>query len=327
MLAVAVLLLAAAPVRVLGWTGSLIFENDVLWVDDSDRHYTNGFQFCLAAPAGRSFPVLERPARWLTRAGPEAEFRTRFALGQNLYTPEDIESTDLVADDRPYAGWLHADVAVAAREGRNWTEATLSIGMVGPAAQGEELQRWFHGIIGSPIPEGWDHQLANEPALLLGVQRSWGEVRPPRPLPVLGGLGVDWDFVPHGDVAVGNVFTHVALGGVLRLGNSLAGNLGPPRIRPTAAGGDLGGRGGTVAWSVFGGLTGRYVLRNIFLDGNTFADSHSVDKIPVVGDAWFGIAAAHRGLRVAFVHTMRSPEFRTQRRPDHFGSVSVAFTP
>jgi hypothetical protein len=249
------------------------------------------------------------------------------AVGQNLYTPEDIKTTEVVADDRPYAGWLHGDLTMSARRGRTLTMATLSLGVVGPAAQGEELQRWFHGVIGSPIPAGWDNQLANEPALLLGLQRSWGDIRPPRPVPLLGGWGVEWDLVPHGDLALGNVFTHAAAGGVLRVGHDLGPDLGPPRIAPAAAGGDLGGRHKGFAWSVLGGVTGRAVARNIFLDGNTFQDSHRVDKHPFVGDAWYGLTLAWGGLRTSFIHTVRSPEFEGQRRPDHFGSITVAWTP
>jgi hypothetical protein len=320
--------LAAAPVRGAGdWTGRIIFENDVLWVDDSDRHYTNGIQLELRGPDDHVWRWTEGPGRFLTGAGPDAVLRMGWALGQNIYTPEDIKTSELVVDDRPYAGWLHGDLMVTARAGRTRTEATLSLGVVGPAAQGEEVQRWFHELIGSPIPAGWDNQLANEPALLLVVQRAWGDALPPRPAPLLGGLGLDWDFVPHGDVALGNVFTHVALGGVLRAGNDLEVSLGPTRIRPTAAGGRLQDRRRGLGWSLLGGLTGRCVLQNIFLDGNTFQDSHSVDKYTLVGDAWYGLTLAWQGLRTSFIHTVRSPEFVGQRRPDHFGSITVTWTP
>ena len=322
------LVAAAAPAKAEGdWTGRLIFENDVLWVDDSDRHYTNGFQLELRGPDNHVWSWVEGPGRFLTGAGRDDILRMGWAIGQNIYTPEDIESTEVVTDDRPYAGWLHADLMVTARRSRTRTEATLSLGVVGPAAKGEELQRWFHGIIDSPIPDGWHNQLSNEPALLLVVQRAWGDVLPPRPAPLLGSLGLDWDFVPHGDVAIGNVFTHAAMGGVLRAGNDLDVSLGPTRIRPTAAGGRLTDRRRGFGWSVLGGLTGRLVLRNIFLDGNTFQDSHSVDSNLLVGDAWYGLTVAWGGLRTSFVHTVRSPEFQGQRRPDHFGSFTVTWTP
>ena len=309
------------------WTASLIFEYDVLWVDDSDRHYSNGIRLEARGRENRVWSWVAGPGRWLTGAGPDTPLRMGLALGQSIYTPEDIRSTELVQDDRPYAGWLHGDLSVVARQGRMRTEATLSLGVVGPAALGEELQRWFHGHIDSPIPAGWHNQLANEPALLLVIQRGWGDLVAPRPVPLLGRWGLDWDLVPHGDLALGNIFTHLAGGAVLRLGNDLTWDLGPRRIRPTAAGGDLVcGRRGLV-WSVLGGFTGRAVARNIFLDGNTFQDSHSVDKKPFVGDAWYGLALSWGNLRTSFIHTLRSPEFEGQRRPDHFGSITVAWSP
>ncbi|RKZ16428.1 DUF2219 domain-containing protein [bacterium] len=309
------------------WTGRLMFENDVLWVDDSDRHYSNGIRLEARGREGHIWSWIAGPGRWLTGAGRDTPQRMGLALGHNIYTPEDIKTEELVEDDRPYAAWLHGDISVVAREGRTRTEATLSLGVVGPAARGEEMQRWFHGIIDSPIPAGWDNQLSNEPAVLLVVQRGWGDLVPPRPAPLLGEQGLDWDLVPHADLALGNVFVHAAGGAVLRLGNDLGWDLGPRRIRPTAAGGDLAcGRRGFV-WSVLGGVTGRAVVRNIFLDGNTFTDSHSVEKNSFVGDAWYGLTLSWGGLRTSFIHTIRSPEFEGQRRPDHFGSITVAWSP
>ena len=43
-------------------------------------------------------------------------------------------------------------------------------------------------------------------------------------------------------------------------------------------------------WYLFAGFETRLVGRNIFLDGNTFRSSHSVEKNPVVTDLRLGIA-------------------------------------
>lgn len=66
---------------------------------------------------------------------------------------------------------------------------------------------------------------------------------------------------------------------MLRLGQRLPLDYGPPRIQPS-----LPGSGFFVppqdrfGWYLFAGVEGRAVARNIFLDGNTFRDSRSVDK-------------------------------------------------
>jgi lipid A 3-O-deacylase len=42
---------------------------------------------------------------------------------------------------------------------------------------------------------------------------------------------------------------------------------------------------GGFGWCLFASFEGRAVARNIFLDGNTFTDSHSIDKKTFVGYA------------------------------------------
>ena len=70
------------------------------------------------------------------------------------------------------------------------------------------------------------------------------------------------------------------------------------------------------------GLT---VLRNIFLDGNTFRNSYSVDKKPFVGDVQGGIAVVMGRSRLAYTHILWIEKFDTQDDTDHFGSISLSF--
>ena len=79
-----------------------------------------------------------------------------------------------------------------------------------------------------------------------------------------------------------------------------------------------------MSWYAFAGVDGRWVLRNIFLDGNTFSDSHSVDKKPLVADFVAGIAITYDQFRVAFTHVMRTREFDSQAEADRFGSLSFS---
>ena len=65
--------------------------------------------------------------------------------------------------------------------------------------------------------------------------------------------------------------------------------------------------------------------RNIFLDGNTWKDSRSVDKKPLVGDLQAGLAITINGTRIAYTHVIRSKEFDGQDQHDEFGALSVSF--
>src|SRR3546814_17784538 len=105
---------------------------------------------------------------------------------------------------------------------------------------------------------------------------------------MLNNLGVD--VTPHLGAALGNVYTYGAGGLTLRFGEDLPDDYGPPRIRPALPGSDYFRPTDDFGWYFFAGAEGRIVARNIFLDGNTFKDSHSVDKRPLVADLQAGLA-------------------------------------
>jgi hypothetical protein len=79
------------------------------------------------------------------------------------------------------------------------------------------------------------------------------------------------------------------------------------------------------AWSLFFGLEGRAVARNIFLDGNSFADSRSVDKNYFVGDANAGISLTYGRVQISYTLNWRSEEFRGQGGGELFGALSAGY--
>lgn len=79
-----------------------------------------------------------------------------------------------------------------------------------------------------------------------------------------------------------------------------------------------------LAWYAFADVQGRGVAHDIFLDGNTFASSQSVDKRLFVGDAQLGIAFIYEGVRLAVTQIFRTREFDGQRQPDRFGAISLS---
>jgi hypothetical protein len=77
------------------------------------------------------------------------------------------------------------------------------------------------------------------------------------------------------------------------------------------------------SWELFSGLEGRAVARNIFLDGNTFAKSYSVEKKPFVADATAGVAMTYNKARISYTLVYRTKEFVLQDSPEIFGAVSL----
>jgi hypothetical protein len=68
----------------------------------------------------------------------------------------------------------------------------------------------------------------------------------------------------------------------------------------------------------------RRFARDIFIDGNTFTDSHSVDREPFVADLQVGLALTFRALRIALTQVYRTPEFEERDRVQRFTALSLS---
>lgn len=301
---------------------SFVLENDLFYA--TDRRYTNGARFSYLTPLNGGPEALHELARSLPMFR-NSDVRLEFAVGQNMYTATDKLLANPPAGDRPYAGWLYASAGVVASSpgasdgSRTFDQLLVSLGVVGPASLAEHTQDFIHKIVDSPLAQGWDTQLENEPTLQLAYKRSW---RSPRfDLPASFAV----DGTPHAGIALGNVFTYANTGVMLRLGQNLPDDYGPPRVAPSLPGSGYFIRPATgFGWYLFGGVDGRAVAHNIFLDGNTFGDSRSVDKRRFVGDVQFGLAMVIENTRVAYTHVVRTDEYDGQRGGDAFGALSLS---
>jgi hypothetical protein len=300
---------------------SLQFDNDLF--AGSDQNYTSGFRIAYAAPMGPSHP-LESTARALPLMG--GPTRVTYSLDQQLYTPRDISASQPIPTDQPYAGYLYVGIGFESEPPREQgsrilTSAELQIGVVGPAALGEQTQQAAHKIFDSDEANGWDNQLKNEPAINLFYDRvwiGWYETR-------IGeaGRGYGIDLSPHIGAALGNVYTYASGGATLRFGPNLPASLGPRSLRPGPPGSGYYRTAPDARWHLFLSLEGRAVARNIFLDGNTFTDSQSVDKYPFVGEARMGIAMTLGRYRLTYAQAFRTKQFHGQDA-ESFGSVSIS---
>ncbi|MDD3620178.1 MAG: lipid A deacylase LpxR family protein [Desulfobulbaceae bacterium] len=298
-------------------TLSFVIENDLFY--DIDRHYTNGVRLIWVPDPRTATPAwamkLARLAPWFPEEG---LVRHGYALGQSMFTPEDITIVDPPLRDRPYAGWLYTTIGLGLETGRQLDQFALAVGMVGPASLAEQSQKIVHRTINSDKPEGWDTQLKNEPGLVATYQRSW------RQFAAAAFFGNELDLSPHAGIVLGNVFTYANAGLTLRYGGQLPNDYGPPRIQPGLPGSadfsPLAGFG----WYLFAGVDVRAVARNIFLDGSTFRDSRSVDREILVGDLQFGIVLDWPVVRFSYTHVFRTSEFTTQQNNDNFGAISLS---
>jgi hypothetical protein len=300
---------------------TLQFDNDIF--NGSDRHFTNGMRATWLSGEGEAPELIRDAAATVPWFSGAERMRISFSIGQNIFTPEDIAAPDPLDSDRPYAGWLFAGVGLVSEHGPRLDRLELDIGIIGPYSFADTTQTEWHKLIGITKPEGWDFQLKTEPGVVLYYERSHRALFefPLTDVIPIENLGVD--FTPHWGGALGNVFIYGAAGFTLRFGDDLPNDFGPPKIRPNLPGSDFFRPDDKFGWYLFAGMEGRLVARNIFLDGNTFRDSRSVDKIPVVADFQVGAAVTFKRARLAFTQAFRTKEFENQDGIDGFGSMAL----
>jgi hypothetical protein len=302
-------------------TFSFVWENDVF--GGTDSNYSNGVMLSLTtSPRDRPFlipPLADAFADQPWMKG--RKWRTTYAAGHSIFTPEDISAPNPDPNQRPYAGWAYVSGTVMAEspDKKTLDSAQLVVGLIGDGAGGEWVQSEFHQLINGVDPQGWRFQIKDEIAFTGRLERlrraATRDIGP-----------FEWDtFVNYGG-ALGTAETSVSFGGLVRVGDDLAADYGgPPRVRPAMSGANFfSGRGGW-GWYVFAGLQGRAVAQDIFLDGNTFRDSRSVDRNWFVYDGQAGIAIRSGRARLAFTYVHRSEEFDTQTGPQRFGAGSISW--
>ncbi|QNH18194.1 hypothetical protein HEP74_03366 [Xanthomonas sp. SS] len=337
-LAIASLPAAAATDRCAGSaledtppTVNVRVDNDLFGGAGQDQGYTNGFGMTLVSPNLVDFtddPCLPRLARavnrYLERLHP-GEFEQQnmvFSFGQAIYTPTDKTRRDLIRDDRPYAAVLAVNFGYNARNGDRLRTTQLLLGMVGPSAQGKQVQDAVHDALGDEKFLGWDNQLHDEPVFRLVHERMrrWpGDA-------TVNADGWGWDAISHWGGALGTLQTHANAGGEVRFGWKLPDDFGSSPLRPAGENTAPPRYGMGRGWSAHLFLTSdaSWVLRDITLDGNTFRDSHSVKKRPFVGEAGFGLAVMRGKWKFALARYWSTREFDLQKQTPVFGSFTIS---
>ncbi len=301
-------------------------ENDSL-SSGADRNYTSGVKLAYVSPSAGVPDWLEGAGGFTQPiSGANPDF-WGIAFGQSIFTPENINASPAPADQHPYAGWLYMQIMVGVEEHRNDGRAPrfldtyeLELGLVGPSAMGEEAQRGIHQALGAPDPQGWDSQLNDELAFAAAFDRRW------RALRLFGDFlgGIEADLTPSAGAALGTLRTEARAGLTARIGQRIDSDYGPPRVRPSLAGVEHF-KGGPLSWSLFVGAQARAVAHNLLLDGNTFEDSASVERNPLVGDFQTGFTISAGDWRLAYTFVWRTEEFKTQPTRQDFGALALSW--
>ncbi len=214
----------------------------------------------------------------------DRSFRETWGIGQVISTPEDIETAMLLANDIPYSALLAVTNGWTAFNDTKFTGFQWLLGVVGPAALGEEVQTAIHSAVGSPKPQGWDNQLDNEP--VVNFTYMWK-----RKLVKLKSF--DLTFNTGG--SLGNWFT-LGEGSIeLRIGKNkpkgflyIPDPIGRSMFYDAALRPDEVKRYTFYVSAVF---RGTYMERILILDGSTFESSPGLESVrrPFVGQMILGV--------------------------------------
>ena len=302
---------------------TLVIENDSIGGRGTDENYTSGVSLSYFDISAKMPEIAYTIADYIPTFDINDSSSVFYSFGQNLYTPKDITQSTQDPNDRPWAAHLYASMGLVTVTGDHVDEVEVSLGVVGPWALGRQTQTFVHKYItpDSPDPKGWSNQLNNEPAFLLGWQRRYPSILK------ASAFGLSLGASPHYGVTLGNVYTFAGTGIGFRLAPAEDDWQDDPiRVRPAPPGTGFFERpADDWSWYLFAGIDGRAIARNIFLDGNTFSDSHSVDKKYFVMDANAGLALTYGQYRLSYSLIYRTKEFYGQENPSVFGALSFGY--
>ena len=295
---------------------TVIVENDIF--GNTDRNYTNGLKLNYISPWGEEDPWT----RWFIDkfwlGADDVKLRSTYGIGHLMFTPDDITIAAPIPDQRPYAGLVVLDYGVSVEDTGTLSTFNLEFGLVGPTAGGEWVQSTFHNRFDFEDPKGWDNQLADEPVIAVSLERQWKGFSTYLP------FGLQTEARPSFGVTLGNLRTEAFTGAMVRIGDDLSSGTLPPRIRPSLAGSGYFMPDDGFSWYGFVGMHGRAVGQNIFLDGNTWRDSLSVDKKPYVLDTQAGFAIQIGQVQLTYTYIVRTEEYKGQTGNDKFGAIGLS---
>ena len=188
-------------------------ENDVF--TGTDREYTNGVKLTWISQDLTKYREDPRIPEWsypLIKGLPfvnEPGFQRAVSLsiGQTMFTPEDVNRSDLIREDRPYAGMTYFGFALYSKSPRRMDILEIDLGIVGPHSYADECQKTIHRWIDSTRPNGWRNQLKDEPVLVVFYERKW------KFFGLVSESGFGYDFIPHVGEQMGKPFQGINQGG------------------------------------------------------------------------------------------------------------------
>lgn len=277
----------------------------------ADREYSQGARVNLLWPSASRLAsrLLGGPQRCAADPATRDCRMVSLALAQAIFTPT-LELRRRTLDERPFAGWLGAEIGVQRDRAHSLTALSLTVGVTGAASLAEAAQKAIHRNFGFRPPVGWETQLPSEVAFAATYRGAYDVLRLQHERSGLRLMAAPVWTVRAGTLAIDAV-----------AGLQLTAGLRAPS--PWQSAPNIQGD----RWGLYvrAGASQAAVARNLFLDGSTFGTGGKrVPRNPWVGETELGVGIrAPIGLVEWRVHS-RGREYRLQPRAHAYSTFSFA---
>jgi lipid A 3-O-deacylase len=180
---------------------SITTENDNYVLTFNDGYYTNGL-----------FLQYSRPAKWKTN-NRLMKVISGYKFGQMIFVSENWINRTAQTIDRPFSGYLFFQKGYNFfyREG-HVLRVAADFGATGKSSYAREIQEWYHTATGLPEVVGWPYQLNGETSLNFSAQYNYNFLG-------LKNQRNNFELMGTGGVNLGNAFTNVSTGLLVKFGN------------------------------------------------------------------------------------------------------------
>lgn len=140
------------------------YENDFFAA--TDEYYTQGYTIEFVSPS-----LKKNPVNYLFFKPNKFSFRYGLSIEHIGFTPKSYVPEEIQFGDRPFSSAIFLksfSIATNTNSGIRFSQS-LSIGIIGPAALGKEMQVEIHKATGNKIPGGWNNQIQNDLVLNYSV--------------------------------------------------------------------------------------------------------------------------------------------------------------
>jgi lipid A 3-O-deacylase len=275
-------------------------ENDAYLLQKKDAYYTNGFSFNLrTAKEIKGKRVI-----------------SSYELGQKIYTPLIRKTTGPKDIDRPYCGYLYLQfmqTRFPANDAILQYEATL--GQVGQASLGENLQNSYHKMLGYARFTGWQYQVQNSLGTDIGARYAQTLLQD----------SSLFKFIPVAELSLGMNYTYAALGAYFCLGafeKNQQSALWNARLQT--------GEGGGRKAELFAYWYPQIIFQgyNVTVQGGLISKGQGAvlkDPEPLMFLQHIGLCYASGRITTNLALVIQSKETTTQTNPHQYGSVQVSY--